>query len=175
VQEIVRDHNGAINVESIPGRGSRFEVWLPVPADHEGTEKGAAGASLGHGETVLVVERKKEQLLRDEEMLAALGYEPVGFERPADAIEACRSTPRRFDIILISDASSDPASIDLARTLQGLAPRQPIVLATALTSGTSSDVLADAGISEVLRRPLVGAELAAALSRALRFSGALHS
>ena len=37
-------------------------------------------------------------------MLAALGYEPVGFERPDDAVAACRSKPDRFDVILVSDA-----------------------------------------------------------------------
>ena len=37
---------------------------------------------LGRGETVLVVESERERLLYDEEMLAALGYEPVGFETP---------------------------------------------------------------------------------------------
>ena len=37
---------------------------------------------LGGGETVLIVENERERLIRDEEELAALGYEPIGFERP---------------------------------------------------------------------------------------------
>jgi hypothetical protein len=41
---------------------------------------------LGRGETVLLVESEQEGRLRDEEMLAALRYGPVGFEDPADAI-----------------------------------------------------------------------------------------
>jgi signal transduction histidine kinase len=32
VREIVREHRGAMNVESEIGRGSRFEVWLPTAA-----------------------------------------------------------------------------------------------------------------------------------------------
>jgi len=50
---------------------------------------------------VLVIESERERLLRGEEMLAALGYEPVGFERADEAIAACRAAPKRFDIMLI--------------------------------------------------------------------------
>ena len=109
VHEIVRDHDGAMNVQSKPGQGSRFEAWLLATAAG-GTAAGRVGVlPLGRGETVLVVESERERLLRDEEMLAALGYEPVGFERAADAVAACRSAPDRFDIILISCARKSKA------------------------------------------------------------------
>jgi DNA-binding NtrC family response regulator len=129
---------------------------------------------LGRGETVLVVESERERLMYDEEMLAALGYEPVGFERPADAIAACRSAPDRFDVILVSHASQTPVELDLARSLHEAAPRQPMLLATAATIDVSVDVLSEAGISELLRRPLVSTELAAALARCLRSPGTLR-
>ena len=167
VREIVRDHDGAMNVQSKAGHGSRFEVWLPVAAVVGTAAVGPEALPLGRGETVLIVERDREQLLQDEEMLAALGYEPVGFWRPADAITACRSAPDRFDIILVSDASQAPAGLDLAHALHAVAPRQPMLLATASTIDVSVDALAEAGISEVLRRPLAGTELAAALARCL--------
>src|SRR4029077_16187591 len=96
VREIVRDHDGAINVQSQPGHGSPFEVWLPAAA----VSIAAVGPTmlpLGRGETVLVVESERERLLRDEEELAALGYEPVGFEHAGDALAACRAEPGRFD------------------------------------------------------------------------------
>jgi signal transduction histidine kinase len=174
VHEIVRDHDGAMNVQSKPGHGSRFEAWLPaVVADSTGVV-GPAMLPLGRGETVLVVESERERLLYDEEMLAALGYEPVGFGRPADAIAACRSAPDRFDVILVSHASQTPVGLDLARSLHEVAPRQPMLLATASTIDVSVDALAEAGISELLRRPLVSTELAAALARCLRSSGTLQ-
>ena len=120
---------------------------------------------------MLVVESERERLLYNEEMLAALGYEPVGFERPADAIAACRSMPDRFDIILVSHASQ--TAVDVAHALHEVAPRQPILLATSSTIDVGVDALAEAGISELVRRPLVSTELAAALARCLRSSGTL--
>jgi len=165
VREIVRDHDGAMNVQSTPGMGSRFEAWLPATSTSKRSVAGPAMLPLGKGETVLVVESERERLLRDEEMLAALGYEPVGFQRPSDALAAVRSAPGRFDILLISQASQPQSGFELARALREIAPRQPLLLATASTIEISVDALAKAGISEVLRRPLSSTELAAALAR----------
>ena len=175
VHEIVRDHGGAMNVQSKPEHGSRFEVWLPATAADSTAVVGPAALPLGRGETVLVVESERERLLYNEEMLAALGYEPVGFERPADAIAACRSAPDRFDIILVSHASQTSVGLDLTRALHEAAPRQPILLATSSTIDVGLDALTDAGISDVLRRPLASTELAAALARCLRSPGALQT
>jgi signal transduction histidine kinase len=175
VHEIVRDHDGAMNVQSKPEHGSRFEVWLPAVAAGSTAVVGPAVLPLGRGETVLVVESEREKLLYNEEMLAALGYEPVGFERPADAIAACRSAPDRFDIILVSQASQTSVGLDLTRALHEAAPRQPILLATSSTIDVGVDALADSGISDVLRRPLASTELAAALARCLRSPSALQT
>jgi signal transduction histidine kinase len=168
VQETVRDHEGAMNVQSKPAGGSRFEAWLPMAPSGTRKMPGPVMPPRGRGETVLIVEREREQLLRDEEMLAALGYEPVGFEVPADALAACQSAPGRFDIILVSDAAATPGGVELSRRLHKAAPQPPLLLATASSIDVSVDAVAEAGISELLRRPLVSTELAAALARCLR-------
>jgi CheY-like chemotaxis protein len=168
VREIVRDHDAAINVESRPGHGTRFEVWLPAAAADEAAVADATVQPLGRGETVLVFETDRDRLLRDEEMLAALGYEPVGFGRLADAVAACRAAPNRFDVVLISHTLATPDGLDVARALHALLPRQPKLLAIAYTMDISLDALAEAGIAEVLHRPLDSTELAAVLIRCLR-------
>jgi DNA-binding response OmpR family regulator len=168
VHEIVRDHDGAMDVQSKPGLGSRFEVWLPAAAADSAALTGPAMLPLGRGETVLIIERERERLLYDEEMLAALGYEPVGYEHAADAIAACRNEPDRFDAIVVSDAPQTRDGVHLARALRAAAPHQPLLLATASTDHPGLDVLAQVGISEIIRKPLVGSELAAALARGLR-------
>jgi signal transduction histidine kinase len=174
VREIVRDHDGAINVQSEPGCGSRFEIWLPAMAAGIVAVDGPSALPLGRGETVLIVESERDRLLQDEEKLAALGYEPVGFELPADALAACRSEPGRFDIILVSHGSQSQGGVELARTLHEISPLQPVLLAAASAIDVNIDVLAKAGIFEVLRWPLDSTELAAALARCLRTSGMLQ-
>jgi hypothetical protein len=52
---------------------------------------------------------------------------------------------------------------------------RPILFATQPTIEVSTDALAEAGIAEVLSRPLVITELAAALARCLRPPGILQA
>jgi signal transduction histidine kinase len=168
VRQIVCEHHGAMNVESTLGAGSRFEVWLPCIAAAEpapGEDKSML--LLGRGETLLVVNDDRERLLRDEEMLAALGYEPVGFTRAGAAMAAYRRMPKRFDALVVGHLMPITSVFDLAAALHKIAPGLPILLATASADGIGTDALMAADISEVVRRPLISTEIAAALTRSL--------
>jgi CheY-like chemotaxis protein len=169
VREIVRGHGGAINVSSRLGEGSVFEIWLPqaarptAPRDDTAPIQGS-GTIQGNGETVMVVDGDHARLLHDEEIVAALGYEPVGFVEPEQAVRTCREAPGRFDAVLIGHVVPTAQALALTAELRHVAPKLPILLA-ASAGELGADVLATAGISEVVTKPLVSAELAAALSR----------
>ena len=100
VREIVHGHGGTMNVRSKPGAGSCFEVWLPCIAPT---------ASPSSKEFVAAAWRRRDGSwwstrsangLRAEELLAALGYEPVGCARARDALAACEEAPKQFDMVV---------------------------------------------------------------------------
>ncbi|WP_455153277.1 two-component system VirA-like sensor kinase [Bradyrhizobium cenepequi] len=165
VREIVHEHGGAMNVQSVPGKGSRFEVWLPCVAMAAPiSDIKPAMLPVGKGETVLMVTSDQARLLRDEETLAAIGYEPVGFGTAAAACDACRAKPDRFDAAIVGYFGSAAASVEAAAALHAAAPHLPIVLAARSTEEIGADTLVTAGISDVVHWPLVTSEVAAALS-----------
>ncbi|WP_456734284.1 ATP-binding protein [Bradyrhizobium sp. USDA 3364] len=177
VRVIMREHGGALHARSRLDEGSRFEVWLPRAAAAQVAAPGAGPLPTGNGETVMLVARDNERVLREEEMLAALGYEPVGFTRTEAAIAACRADPDRFDMVIIGgDLGPAARALELAATVHGAAPHIPIVLATKAEIETGANTLLNAGISDVMRWPLVAEEIAIALANraTLRQSGQMR-
>jgi Histidine kinase-, DNA gyrase B-, and HSP90-like ATPase len=164
VREIVHEHGGTVNVQSKPNEGSRFEIWLPKATAAPTPERGNAAFPSGKGETVMLASHNSEHVLRDEEMLAALGYEPVGFTNADAALAACRADPDRFDIAVISHCGLTAWSLELAAALHATAPRLPIVLASKAAIEIGADTLVRAGISDVVHWPIVAEEIAMALA-----------
>src|SRR5262249_10336378 len=98
VRELVHDHGGRLNVRSRPRDGSRFDVWLSrVAGGVWAAERRSAARAPGRGEGVMLVAADSDRLLGDEEMLAALGYEAVGFATAEAARAAGKAAPSRFD------------------------------------------------------------------------------
>jgi CheY-like chemotaxis protein len=173
VREIVEEHDGAVAVASTPGVGTRFDIWLPsIPSNEPISIQHSPGvAGRGAGQTVLVLETERERLLRHEEILAALGYEPVGFTVLAGAAQV-HAVQTRFDAALISHQRGAASALDFATALHDIAPDLPIILAAASARDLDAQRLASSGISEVIHYPLTSSELAGALSRCLPAPGA---
>jgi signal transduction histidine kinase len=173
VREIAEQYGGAVAVQSEPDAGTRFDVWLPsgdpdeaVPVQHSPDL-----AFRGAGETVLVLDTDRRRLLRHEEILAALGYEPVGFTRLAEAITACRTAQARFDAALVCHMPGG-SSIELAAALHAAAPALPMILASPSTRELAVPSLETSGITELVHHPLISAELAGVLARSVASSAA---
>jgi Histidine kinase-, DNA gyrase B-, and HSP90-like ATPase len=146
--DIVREHGGAMHVESTVDVGTRFEVWLPCL--DAGPPCTNATLPFGQGETVLLVEYDTRQRLRDEEILAALGYEPVGYSVASDAWAACQASPQRFDLIQPAHPIATGQILALSARLRQAAPGVPILLATSSTDAVSARELMWAGVSDVV-------------------------
>jgi len=163
----VTDLGGSIDVLSELGKGTRFEIWLPATRDlHQQVIEETRAAPLGNGETVMIVDDEQALVALSEELLAELGYEPIGFDSSVAALQALQGQPQRFDIILSDEAMPDLTGTDLAREIRKLRPDIPIVLMSGYGGAQLAARAASCGVSEVLRKPLQNRELAEALARA---------
>jgi signal transduction histidine kinase len=168
VREIVRELDGAIKVESTVGVGTRFDIWLPSVQSHEPISVQPAPDAIdrGVGETVLVLEKDRGRLIRYEEILAALGYEPVGFTTLHE-VALADAARARFDAALVCHQPGTNSALDLAAALHDIAPSLPIILVTPSARDLDAPILVTSGISEVVHDPVASGELAGALSRCL--------
>ncbi|MER8766630.1 MULTISPECIES: two-component system VirA-like sensor kinase [unclassified Mesorhizobium] len=173
VHGIVIAHRGAVDVNSKPGEGTTFEIYFPRIEAAEATqnedESDAAEVPVkhGNGETILVVDDDTPLMQLAEEMLAALGYEPVGFDRSPAALSAFRTDPERFDLVLTDEVMPDITGIEFSGRLHKIRPDLPVVLMTGYGRQLRSRQLTAAGISEVIKKPLLSAAVAQCLARHL--------
>lgn len=168
VHGIVTAHSGAIDVESKPGKGATFSVYFPQFEAAVRPEANCDGpAPRGHGETILIVDDDEPLMLLGEEMLAGLGYEPVGFGHGKAALAAFRADPRRFDLVLTDEFMPVLKGTDLAAAMHDIRPDMPIVLMTGHKSALQPERLQSAGVREVLKKPLLSKDLGACLARQL--------
>jgi signal transduction histidine kinase/ActR/RegA family two-component response regulator len=168
VHGIVLDHGAALEVESRPGGGTTFSVYLPLAAGEPGPEPAPAEAPRGLGETILIVDDEESLVHLAEEVLASLGYEPVGCTGAAEALRVFRAAPGRFDAVLSDVIMPGMTGPELVRELRRLRPDLPAIL----MSGYGGPVLpthsAEVSAQAVVMKPLAAAELATCVASVLR-------
>ncbi|UNE64584.1 two-component system VirA-like sensor kinase [Xanthomonas oryzae] len=166
VRKIIDNHEGRIDVDSTLCVGTTFVVELPLRTGIAAAPQAAPlpKTQSQHASLLLLCDDAAE-LDRLEEMLAALGHEPVGsLELPA-AVAMATSDPMRFDGVLLKrDRAGDAEhAID---ALHAAAPKLPLILATRAMSLATRKGLGGA-ITEIIAQPFDLSALALALERAL--------
>ncbi|MBD9667325.1 response regulator [Variovorax sp. VRV01] len=172
VHGIVNDLGGAIDIATepapSPGHGTRVTVWLPVCCESEAPPARPDPAwPRGNGQVVMVVDDERPLVELAEELLAELGYEPVGFDSSERALEAFLGDQQRFDAVLTDEMLPGMAGSDLALKLLAVRPDLPVILVSGNVGAALEQRAHEAGVVALLRKPLGLQELAESLARTL--------
>jgi signal transduction histidine kinase/ActR/RegA family two-component response regulator len=167
VHGIVLDHSAALEVRSRPGSGTNFAVYLPLIDGEPAQEPAPLAAPPGNGETVLIVDDEESLVRLSEELLASLGYEPVGCVGAQQALRVLRAAPQRFDAVLTDAIMPEMSGLELIAELRRLRPELPVVLVSGYGGPDLNAAAAAAGAQAVLMKPLGTAELAQCLAQVM--------
>jgi CheY-like chemotaxis protein len=167
VRNIVLSMRGALDVASHPGSGTRISVYWPLIEAAASTEaaNNATNESQGSGETIMVVDDDAELVMLAEELLASLGYEPVGFTSAPAALEAFRRDPDRFDAVLSDERMQPLRGCEFGQSIHDIEPTMPVILMTGHHDADIDRRARQAGIVAILDKPLRSETLRAALAR----------
>ena len=164
VKRLVDTMGGVIAVESQEGKGSRFTVGLPLPVSPLGNRE----PNLPVGRTVLVAERRGEQVRQISDCLTRAGLTPVSLSTGIGAVT--RLTEAQFEdhmpcALLLGQELEDMSPLDLAAHARQLAgPDFPILLATEDDWAQLEYRATRAGVNAFVPCPLFPSRLLAALS-----------
>ncbi len=182
VHGVMVDLGGAIDLINQPGRGARFELYLPwidddvvaaaapatAHADANAEDDSNAGPlPLGDGQAILVVDDEPALVALAEELLAGLGYEPFGVSSSSEALRRFQAEPDRFALLLTDEVMPLMTGTALAEAVHTLRPQLPVIIASGWGGPQFEQRAAAAGVSVRLAKPLGRAELAQALAHAL--------
>jgi signal transduction histidine kinase/ActR/RegA family two-component response regulator len=167
VHGIVLDHEAALEVDSRPGSGTTFSVYLPLSRAALPADPAPAVAPPGAGETILVVDDEEGLVHLAEEVLATLGYEPVGCTRAEQALQLFRTAPQRFDAVLTDAVMPGMSGTELLAEIKRLRPSVPGILVSGYGGPDLQKQAQLAGAQAVLTKPLSAADLARCLAGVL--------
>ncbi len=165
---IVENHGGAIDVESTPGRGTVFTVFLPLTEPvTPPVKRRPRQLPQGEGERILLVD--DDRLLLDAicKNLASLGYSVQAHHSSREALAVLEGDVSAFDLLITDQTMPGITGVQLVGKARRLRPDLPVLLCTGYSEAVTEETAASLGISEYLKKPVSGEDLAVAVRRAL--------
>ena len=146
VYGIVRQSNGCIQVESEPGRGATFRVYLPlvVGAEESGESAPLSARGAAGGETILVAEDEDGIRLLVERMLSNAGYQVLATRNGDEAMERATGHEGPIHLLLTDVIMPRVSGGDLARQISERIPGIRILF----MSGYPDDAITRQGVLE---------------------------
>jgi PAS domain S-box-containing protein len=165
----VKDHQGYIDVQSEPGKGSAFTIYFPATREALKARQPALPLEsyMGKGESVLVADDMQEQREVAASLLTRLGYSVKTVSSGKEAVEYLKS---QTAAILVLDMLMEPGidGLETYKRILEINPNQKAIMVSGLPETDRVKQALDLGASSYIRKPYLLESMGTAIRRALQ-------
>jgi two-component system cell cycle sensor histidine kinase/response regulator CckA len=167
---IINNHQGIIRVDSQPGQGTTFHIFLPVSAKAVIPEQSREESFIRGSGTILLVDDEDRVRMVAKRMLEQLGYQILVAPNGSQALEIYRRERHRIALVILDMIMPDMGGADTFRQLQEIDPEVRVLLSSGYSlDGQAQQVMA-AGARGFIQKPYRLPTLSRKVAEILRIS-----
>jgi CheY-like chemotaxis protein len=154
VHGIVNNYGGAIVVDSNPGTGTIFTIYLPKYGNDTLDQYKSDQKPIKGNEHILFVDDESEITFMGKKMLENLGYKVTIKSDSLSALEEFRKNPEMFSLLVTDQSMPFMTGTELSVHMKAINPSLNVIVITGLADNLSEEELLRSGISEVILKPM---------------------
>ncbi len=170
VNSIVQEHKGAITVDSTPGMGTLFSVYLPIvtkKVENKNELPQQLIPSINKGHHVVCVDDEPYLLGILEVFFRELGCRTTSFENGAEALEYICTTAEPVDLVITDMTMPNMSGLELGRKIFSRRPHLPVILCTGYSRTINREQALNEGFCRYIEKPIILSDLASEMQEVL--------
>ncbi|MCP4158442.1 MAG: PAS domain S-box protein [Deltaproteobacteria bacterium] len=164
---IVKNHDGAITVESQKGEGATFKVYFPATMGNTYQIPKLEDMTLTGSESILFVDDEISITEMSKKTLERLGYSVDTVDNPVDALENFKLNPGDYDLVITDMAMPKINGLDFTKEIRDIRNDIPVIICSGFNTSINEDNIDEHSISAYLSKPVITSELAKTIREVL--------